>query len=541
MDRAAVFGTAGWGFESLRARQRLTLGKSERILLWAAALCSLVLRFAALLRYRFDSDEQQHLHVVWGWTAGLVQYRDYFDNHAPLFHILTAPVLMMIGERRDVLLWMRVPMLLLFAAVIWGTYAIAKELYGERVAAWAAVLVSLFPPFFLKSLEFRTDNLWNALWMIALVLLVRARHPFVAGLLLGCALATSMKTGLLMITLCGALLIARAFAKVPLPRGWMFALLGFAVVPAVVAIGFAAAGAWDELLYCNFTFNQNLYLTRKNTWVGRAIFPFAFAALLYAAWRWRSAGGGWRYILAVATGLFTVVIAGFWILISPRDFLPLMPLAAMFAAAAIVRARKPLATFAVILAAFVLSLWYYADRFAKRTTWHYTMMDQVLRLTKPGEPLMDIKGETIFRRRPFYYAFENITRAQMARGIIKDTVAADVIRTRTYVVQADGPLWPPAARAFLSENFIDVGRLRVAGQGLKEDGSFTIAVPGEYMIFHPRGEARGGTLDGTPYTGARSLSAGAHRYIGSKEPTVVVWAPAIRRGHSPFRLRDRDF
>ncbi|MFP5248032.1 MAG: hypothetical protein ACLGH0_15160, partial [Thermoanaerobaculia bacterium] len=67
--------------------------KHERLLLWIAAGTAVVLRLLAYFRYRFDSDEQQHLHVAWGWTAGLVQYRDLFDNHAPLFHILMAPLL----------------------------------------------------------------------------------------------------------------------------------------------------------------------------------------------------------------------------------------------------------------------------------------------------------------------------------------------------------------------------------------------------------------------------------------------------------------
>ena len=33
----------------------------------------------------------------------------------------------------------------------------------------AVVLLALFPPFFLKSLEFRPDNLWTLLWIAALI------------------------------------------------------------------------------------------------------------------------------------------------------------------------------------------------------------------------------------------------------------------------------------------------------------------------------------------------------------------------------------
>lgn len=514
--------------------------RKERLLLLATAAATLLLRALAYFRYRFDADEQHHLHVVWGWTAGMVQYRDYFDNHAPLFHLLLAPVLALFGERSDILLWMRAPMLVLFGIVIWTTWEVGRRIYDERIAAWAAVLLALFPPFFLKSLEVRTDNLWNALWMLTVLALVLRRRPFLIGLLLGAAFATSLKTMLLIITLLVAALLTRLFTKTRAQFRWLEALAGFAVIPLILATYFMLAGAWDALLYCNLTFNANLALTRKNLWVGRAIFPFTFAIVVWLAWRFRATQHPWRYFFGVAVGVYTVTLAGFWILISPRDFLPLMPLAAIFFAAAVTKLERPLRALCVVVLLSVGALWYYADRFENNTDWHVTMMDQALRLTRPGEPVIDLKGETIYRPRPFYYAFEFITRAQIAHGILKDTVAQDVIRTRTHVAQADGPMWPPAARLFLSENFVNLGRLRASGQWIPDDGAFTIAVPGEYAILSERGEVRAGVLDGTPYRGARELAPGRHRFEGEKN-VVVLWAPAFRRGHSPFHLRDLEF
>jgi len=494
-----------------------------------------VLRALLLFRYRFDSDEQQHLHVAWGWAAGGVQYRDFFDNHHPLFHLLTAPLLALVGERSTVLLWMRLPMLVLFGVVVWGTYVLGRRLYDERVGLWAAVLLSLFPPFFLKSLEYRNDNLWNALWVLALVVLASGpltkRRMFLAGLLLGGAFAASVKAAMMLIALAGAAVLTfRRRSEVH------FALLGFMIVPAALVILFASLGAWDELVYCTWTFNTNFAGIRKHLWIGRAIFPFALAALLYVAWRFRETQNRLRYFFAVMMGIYIVTLCCLWILISPRDFLPMMPLAAIFTAASI----RSIRSYAFLLIVFIGSLWYYGDRFENKTDWHTTMLDQALRLSHPGEMVMDIKGETIFRPRPSYHVFEIVTRAQMAKGLIRDTVAEDVIRTRTHVAQADGPMWPPRARAFLSANFLDMGRLRASGQWLRDDGTFTIAVSGEFMLVNVRGEARG-TLDGTPYTGPRTLAAGAHRFVGRREQTAVVWAPAVRRGHSPFRLRDREF
>ncbi|HEX6083865.1 MAG TPA: glycosyltransferase family 39 protein [Thermoanaerobaculia bacterium] len=510
------------------------MSRSERLLLGLIAALALVLRALALLRYRFDSDEQQHLHVAWGWTVGKIQYRDVFDNHAPLFHMLTAPILALFGERSDILIWMRLPMLVLFGIVLFATFDIARRLYDTRVAAWAVVLLALFPPFFLKSLEYRTDNLWNAFWMLAVLGIVRGWRPFAIGFLLGCALAVSLKTPLLLIALGAAFLMWRglqpASARRAEARPTFEGIAGFVIVPAALAIYFMSVGVWDELVYCNFTFNGNLAKAQDNAWLLRSLAIIAAAGMVYLARK--SDAPRLRWILAVAIGAFTVALAGVWLLISPRDFLPMFPLMAIFAAAHLARWRLP------VVAVLLLGIGYYADWFENHTDWHITMMNQALRVTRPGEPLMDHKGETIYRHRPFYYAFELITRTQMAKGLIPDTVAADVVRSRTYVVQADGPPWPPASRAWLSAHFVNLGRLRAAGNWVK-DGTFTIGVPGEYVVLDANGEARG-LLDGTPYTGARVLAAGPHRFAGEKE-VCVLWAPAWRRGHSPFHLRDLDF
>ena len=48
-------------------------------------LVLLASRVFAVTHYWVDSDEPQHLYGVWGWVSGMVQYRDLFDNHAPVF------------------------------------------------------------------------------------------------------------------------------------------------------------------------------------------------------------------------------------------------------------------------------------------------------------------------------------------------------------------------------------------------------------------------------------------------------------------------
>jgi dolichyl-phosphate-mannose-protein mannosyltransferase len=523
------------------------MSRSERIALFGCAALSLVLRAIAFFHYRFDSDEPQHLHVAWGWSTGLVQYRDVFDNHAPLFHLASAPLVHLVGERSTVLFFMRAAMLPLFAIVVLGTYLIGQRLYSRTVGVWAAVILSLFPPFFLKSLEYRTDNLWTALWMIAFAILMvkppSALRWFLAGLILGAALTVSLKTILLLVTLGGAGLITR-FAlrdRTPFVRPLAAAAGGFVIVPAMVSLYFVWLGAWSNLVYCVFTYNTLIEKVRPHFVIEQIVWPFAIAMIVVMARR-SSQHDARRLFCAVALAVFLVTLFAFWVLISPRDMLPVMPIGAIFLASVIQRLDDRLIVYGATAAALIASLYYYTNRFENRTDAFVTMMNQVLRLTHPGEMIMDFKGETIYRRRPFYYIFETIGFEAMQRGLLVDRVPEAVVSARCYVAQADGSVFPPRARAFLNENFMDLGRLRAAGQWIDDDGTFSIAVPGRYVVIGEHGETVG-ALDRSPYEGGRDLAAGDHLFVRAKpgERVAVLWAPAFERGFSPFHLQDRNF
>lgn len=538
------------------------MARGERLTVGAFAILSLAARALAYFRYRFDSDEPQHLHVAWGWTVGLLQYRDIFDNHAPLFHMITAPILSWAGERPDILLIMRAPMLLLYAVVLATAYILGRRLYSARVGMWATLLLSLFPVFFLKSLEYRTDNLWNAMWCLALIALtggpLTIARMFVAGLFLGCALATSLKTLLLLLTLGVSALVTILFARVEAgrsagpyrPKGryphWIALLAGTAVVPAAIGGYFYARGAWANLWYCAVQFNELIASGRPRMWIARLAYVPVLALILLLAWRLRPKTSEvairWRFFFAFAAAFFTVTLGGFWALISPRDFLGLLPIVAVFFAAFIDRFRLRVPVYGAISLLFLGLIWHYADHFENGTEEEITMMRQVLGLTRIDDPIMDLKGETVYRRRPYYHILEFITRREIRRGVIADTIPEDVVRARCHVAQADSVFFPPRGRAFLLANFVDLGRLRAAGQWIEGDGSFTIAVPGRYVIVTRDGEAHG-ALDATPYTGQRSLEPGAHTFTLARPAQAVacLWAPAFERGYSPFHLRDLEF
>jgi len=222
-----------------------------------------VLRVAYILHYRIDSDEPQHLHVVWGWTHGFLPYRDVFDNHAPVFQALCAPLFRLLGERADIVLWMRLAMTPFFVATLWCVKCIVSAYAGRRAGYLSAWLTALFPPFFYHSIEFRPDQMWSTLWMVVIALLVCGRmspkRAFGTGLILGLAFAVSMKTVLMLATLGaalgGTLLITRDAEWRGKKEGALvqWTLAGFGgmlVIPLLVILYFVGVGAGPAMYYC---------------------------------------------------------------------------------------------------------------------------------------------------------------------------------------------------------------------------------------------------------------------------------------------------
>jgi len=112
--------------------------RSEVLLAWTFLALTLVLWVVYVLRFRVESDEPQHLHVVWGWARGMIQYRDFFDNHTPLFHMLCAPLVVLLGDRADLLVLMRLAMLPLWVLSVRCGRRWSRPPHRPSSCAWSS-------------------------------------------------------------------------------------------------------------------------------------------------------------------------------------------------------------------------------------------------------------------------------------------------------------------------------------------------------------------------------------------------------------------
>jgi len=305
-----------------------------------------------------------------------------------------------------------------------------------------------------------------------------------------------------------------------------------------IAFYFFARGAWDSFIYCTFTHN---IVASEHPWRLLFLIPsiaiIVIGARLIARKEAAAEIRRRRIFLFLIASIYGAALISLWPIIETEHWLPFYPIAGAAVVPLLVPKRRresPQLLFAV-LALELFWIVHVSTPWRDHTVPSMTMIQQATALTTPAEPVIDLKGEIVFRRRAFYYVLEKLTKRAISKGRLHDTIAADVLRTHTMVSIPDNPSFPRDGRAFLSRNFVRVGCVRVAGM-MVNGREFRIEVPTQYSLLSDHGDFRG-TLDGTPYEGPRFLVAGSHT-VDASHRTAVVWQRAAALGFSPF-IADR--
>lgn len=525
----------------------------------ALALCAIVcVRVYFAFTLPVDSDEPQHLHVAWAWFHGFVPYRDFFDNHAPLFQVLFSPLLAALGERADIVPLMRLAMIPLYCAALALTWYIGRALWSNRVGVAAALIVAALPTFFQISVEFRPDQLWMVLWLSVLAVVVSPlsarRKAALGGFLLGAAFAVSLKTVLL------AASAGTAAVMIASITGWphqnnarnnaLIAALCALIVPCLIVAYLVHEQAWRAALYCLFEHNIDAGLGHWRGAELRLLVLLGWPACYFVLRRMRrtfaAPGGLMRAFVLLSAALYLLALYGAWPLVTHQDLLPVLPLVSIGIAVFVATPMSPPVAPAVRVLAIVLiasmcvgNLAIVATEDRDGLVYQEVQLQRILELTRSGDHVMDGKGLAIFRPRPIYWVLEGITAHRIHDGTITDNISAELAATSTPVVIADR--LPSADRSFIERNYVCVDdAIYVAGQRLPpatmKTRTFTISVPLVYATVNTRGliEAK---IDGVDAGSGIYLARGTHTLESTETGHVaIVWAPALQRGLSPVTV-----
>lgn len=514
---------------------------------WCVVAAYAIARVLFIRAIPLNSDEPQHAHVVWAWSQGLVPYRDVFDNHAPLFDLVFSPLMRRLGETPDVVAWMRLAMVPIATLAMATSARIARTLWSPREALLAIGLTATFPPYFLKAGEFRTDGLWALCWLATLLVAVSGRwsgkRALVVGILIGACLSTSLKSVLLLAGLGLAWTLvqgSRPSSERPSLRtilhgsGMMFC--GALLVPMTLLAIVHAKGGLTAMGYDVWTHNLLPDVARTRGALRRLAFMAAAFALLFAGLRHRRADAtalGLRRALVVVSALsYLLLLLGIWPLLTQQDYLPVIPVLMMGVSSWwIARGHERWRRWASVIVPLVgiVMISTHCPLSSDRLARYRSSLTTILAITSPRDPVMDDKGEAVFRMRPFYFALEDITLARIRRGSIPDDIPRHLLDSDTHV------LWmkrlPVADRAFVTANYIPIDdELEVSGRDLgwmkaNTSAPIRLSMPGEYMLFGPAGLS--GAIDGKQATGTMSLAAGVHWLTSmAAGHYVLIWGPA---------------
>ena len=534
----------------------------------------LILKIIAILHFRVDSDETQHAHVVWALTNGQLPYRDFFDNHMPLFQMACAPLLSLLGEHGFVIIELRFAMLAPFFVCLWCVFRLAEKLFPAGMAPWASLGAAAFPQFFYTSTEFRPDDLWAALWLTALVVALCGsftfKRAFLFGIILGSAFGVSLKTVLLTASIGISVAIALGL-QIGLGRkqtSWksipLYLLLiggGAIIVPGCIVFYFASKGSLWIMYYCVIQHNifpglRTWQRFKYDQWIFPISAPFLIGLGILSYRQARDPRIGIRRAIVVLTPcIYVILLFSYWREITREDnlpYVPLLPLAAIplfillrrcFKGAPLEKLFFPVCL-PVICAIEILCVWRMTPLRTNRVQGTTIGIRDVLLLSQPGDAVMDAKGDSVFRPRPIYWVYEPLTKARIRKGVIDDHLAASMIRTRTRLCYFSGDRWEPASAAFIGANYVHFDKdsfdLAVAGKELgssSNDGtfSFDVIIPARYAIVSETG-VTDGILDGKPYSTPVELDGGHHwfRRKSGGGWAAIFLADALAHGFHPL-------
>jgi len=139
------------------AKLKISEGKFKKIL-WIVAFILIANASFISLNKNIYIDEKEVVHSAWKIAQGERIYVDFFQHHHPLFYYSIVPLINIIGETSDVILFLRVISLGLFSLMLFVTYRIAVRAFGRSVAVISLIFLCSSFLFIGKAAEIRPDT-----------------------------------------------------------------------------------------------------------------------------------------------------------------------------------------------------------------------------------------------------------------------------------------------------------------------------------------------------------------------------------------------
>ena len=117
----------------------------------------IALAFTCSLKTKLNIDEYEHIHATWKISVGEKIYTEFFENHHPLLYYLSAPLIILSGDKIRTIFVLRIFMFLMFLAILYYSYKISHLIFNFEASIFTIFLLSATPTFIARVIEYRPD------------------------------------------------------------------------------------------------------------------------------------------------------------------------------------------------------------------------------------------------------------------------------------------------------------------------------------------------------------------------------------------------
>ncbi|MCM8764345.1 MAG: hypothetical protein NC830_03140 [Candidatus Omnitrophica bacterium] len=181
---------------------------NPEIVIWLIIAC-LWIYFSFF--HGFDDDEFQHCHNAYLIWKGLTPYKNFFEHHLPLYHIIFSPFFFL-GEKPSTIFLFRFLSLICSGNAFLILYRHLKENYGT-IALFCLALLAFVPMYLFKMTEARPESVAILFFVSALTYVFSQnseKHDiFFAGALSGLMVCLSLKYVYAWVGLCASCFVLK--------------------------------------------------------------------------------------------------------------------------------------------------------------------------------------------------------------------------------------------------------------------------------------------------------------------------------------------
>jgi hypothetical protein len=400
----------------------------------------------------FDPDEFAHIHWAWLIASGHAPYRDFFFYILPIFQWLLVPIFLFAPSVKLVMAT-RMVAFVIYVILLFVVYRITKQVTGRtNTSLLAMVLFAGFPMTIDKTIDVRPDTLMTLLYFFGVSRLLR-RNPlerkedaadadlFFASI----AISLSMLVMLKIVFAIPAIIFLYIMKLIDTKgKGILFIILG-GIVPVLILVSILAHDNLIPLAYRALTVDAWVVNNGKEPFSLIATlspWPLVYIARAGISVPWITNTVLWGcMVLGLCILIIKKRVPGFFsllFLISSiaflikfpvpyvQYFIPVSVVASLGAAVAVIGLADtadaavlwltkklriphlmPVGSILMLLVAgFVSYSMYvqYTDRLGSQGSLHeqQTVISDILRITKPDEPVYDMNGSYVFRPDGYY-------------------------------------------------------------------------------------------------------------------------------------------